>query len=700
MPAQADAAESPPGGSNAYSVQVCAALSGDLLCCVPAAPEDTVADLKRAVIERIGGDAGVRLYHDGSFLKDREVLGAVLHSGGDAAGVRGAGVVTLTAVRLPPPRVVSASQDGSAKLWQLATGECLQSFLGHCGGVNTASLSPDGLELLTASDDKTAKLWSIQTGDCLRTFAGHELEVLCAAFSPRGGSIATASRDGTARLWDLECGQCYKTYHASLGWVRFAAYNPDGASIITCGGDEAKIWATQPDEASEVKQTLAGHAMPVLSAAFSSDGCMVVTASDDRSARLWWVASGECLAEFWHRGQVSAATFGLQNRAVITASGSSAMLWSAVGWECVQYILHEGREAFRSAAFSPDGSKVLATSDDGYARLYAAETAECVLALRGATGGKGKRRMRCAAMSPDGLIIAAADGATQRLFAASTGERLQDLAGHTRNTLFVTFSPDGRSLASASSDGTARLWDVAAVEALAPWIGCTRVLVPASGRVLTLAFSPNSLEVATATSRGCVDIWLVATGEKLLSLEPLPDPVCSVAYDPRGRSFVTASGDGHVQLWSREDASRLRTLRGHERRVRCASFGLDGHGLVTASDDRTARLWCLESGSCVRVLRGHHKEVLCAAFSPVAKAVVTASADGTVRLWSAVGWEVVHELRHAGNVLAAGFSPNSRAVVTACEDSKLKVWSAESGRCMRTFTGHAGPVRFASFSPQ
>ena len=134
----------------------------------------------------------------------------------------------LTLVVLPPQRVLTASSDGTAKLWVVASGECLRTFEGHRDDVMSAVFSPDGQEVLTASDDRTAKLWSAASGECLRAFKGHERSVSSAVFSPDGQEVLSASADRTAKLWSAASGESLRTLEGHEGAVSSAVFSLDG----------------------------------------------------------------------------------------------------------------------------------------------------------------------------------------------------------------------------------------------------------------------------------------------------------------------------------------------------------------------------------------------------------------------------------------------------------------------------------------
>ena len=183
------------------------------------------------------------------------------------------------------------------------------------------------------------------------------------------------------------------------------------------------------------------------------------------------------------------------------------------------------------------------------------------------------------------------------------------LTGHTMLVFDVAFSPDGRLLATAGQDGTARLWDPATGDCLRTLTGHTnwiKGVAFSTNYVNGVAFSPDGRLLATAGQDGTVRLWDPATGDCLRTLTGhKTDAVYDVAFSPDGRLLATVSSDKTARLWDPATGDCLRTLTGHFRRLSNVAFSPDGRLLATVSDDRTARLWDPATGDCLRTLTGH-----------------------------------------------------------------------------------------------
>ena len=143
-------------------------------------------------------------------------------------------------------RIVTASSDGTARVWDAASGEMLRELKGHGDAVKSAAFSPDGARIVTASEDRTARVWDAASGEMLRELKGHGGAVTSAAFSPDGTRIVTASADKTARVWDAASGEMLRELKGHGGVVSSAAFSPDGARIVTASGQEPRGCGTPP----------------------------------------------------------------------------------------------------------------------------------------------------------------------------------------------------------------------------------------------------------------------------------------------------------------------------------------------------------------------------------------------------------------------------------------------------------------------
>jgi WD40 repeat protein/energy-coupling factor transporter ATP-binding protein EcfA2 len=335
-------------------------------------------------------------------------------------------------------------------------------------------------------------------------------------------------------------------------------------------------------------------------------------------------------------------------------------------------------------AYDPSNAPAATTA------LHAAILASQVrLTLRGHKGP-----IYSVSFSPDGKRVATASfDKTAKIWDAATGKELMTLSGHEGWVWSVTFSPDGTRLATASIDKTVKIWDAATGKELMTLRGH-------EGPVWTVAFSPDGKRLATGSDDKTAKIWDAQTGKELITLRGHSDKIESVAFSPDGKRLATASDDKTAKLWDAQTGKELMTLRGHADKVESVAFSPDGRRLATGSDDKTAKLWDPQTGKETMTLLGHYDEVARVAFSPDGKRLATASTDETAKIWDAGNGRELMTLRgHQNWVYSVAFSPDGNRLATTSEDQTAKIWDAQGGTELMTLRGHQGAIGSVAFRP-
>jgi len=655
------------------------------------------AQIALAAQSRLLTEAAARHLKDGNVADAQVIIGEVLANRNSAAArspsainvfqeVRAAdtrlavlsdhdGPVIGAAFSPDGTRIVTASGDQTARVWDVATATQLAVLSGHTNGVYTASFSPDGQRIVTASRDRTARIWDATTGKALAVLTGHGADVYTAVFSPDGRHVLTASEDGTARIWDAATAKPLAVLTRENDSVLGAAYSPDGRRVVTASGNQtARIWDVSTAKPLAV---FTGHESFVQSPAFSPDGRRIVTASGDKTARIWDAATGKSIAVLaGHGDMVLSAAFSPDGRRIVTSSeDGTARIWDAETAKQIA-VLSGHRAPVRMAAFSPDGRRIVTASLDLTAQIWSTESSMQIAVLSDLGDF-----VTDATYSPDGRRIAIAsksDTQTARIVDADTARQIIGLSGHEKAVRSVAFSPDGRRIATASNDRTARVWDAASGAQLVVLTGHGEGLPPddEAGNVRSASFSPDGRRIVTASNDRTARVWDSDTGKQIAKLVH-DEPIRSAAFSPDGRRIVTASADQTARIWDANSAKPLRVLSGHAGLVWSASFSPDGRRILTASFDRTARVWDAETAKQLAVLTGHGAEIWSAAWSPDARRIVTASFDHTARLWDAdTATQLALLSGHRDGVWSAAWSPDGRRIVTTSADQTLRIWDA------------------------
>ncbi len=580
--------------------------------------------------------------------------------------------------------------------WQRQAHLELRTLRGHLGGVSAVAFSPDGQRIVTGSEDTTAKVWEATTGQELLTLKGHS--VTSVAFSPDGQRIVTGGRDWTAKVWEAASGKQLLTLKGHSDAIRSrgffppgqrVAFSPDGHRVVTTSEDTtANIW-----EAASGKEllTLKGHTNPISSMAFSPDGQRIVTGSD-YTAKVWDAASGkELLTLKGHSAGITSVAFSPNGRRIVTGSYGTAEVWEAASGKELLTLKGHGDWIY-SVAFSPDGRRIVTGSYDQTAKIWEWASAQELLTLK----GHGDR-IHSVAFSPDGQrIVTGSADKTAKTWQAASGKELLTLKGHMVFIRSVAFSPDGQRIVTGGADNTAKVWEAASGKELLTLKGH-------STGIESAAFSPDGKRIVTGSQDGRAKVWETASGKELLTFKSPGNQrtvaVCSVAFSPDGQRIVIGSGDQSANVWETASGKELLTLKGHRAAIGSVAFSPDGQRIVTGSWDRTAKVWEVASGKELLTLEGHGDCILSVAFSPDGHRIVTGSADKTAKVWeTASGKELLTLKGHMALIRSVAFSSDGQRIVTGSPDKTAKVWEAASGKELLTL-GDGDHISSVAFSP-
>jgi WD40 repeat protein len=548
-------------------------------------------------------------------------------------------------------RLATASRDGTARVWDAATGELQLTLRGHLSGVRNIGFAGGGRWVVTAGEDQAVKFWDAATGGELNRIAGAG-DLLAAA--RRGNVVATVGRKKVLAVWSgLDDQPLFSCPLKNNERATSLALSPDGRYLVVGGFDRLlRVWDLR-DAGREVRlEVPEGDKVVtnVWSVSFSSDGHSLAVGSAQLG--IWDVATGKFVG---------------------SVSGPGDLICSSI-------------------SFSRDGGFIAASDNQGLVRVWDNPLFKAVLGPRKHTGPAAiafsPREERQLAVTRDLEVTVEDIGPIN-----PTASRVLKFGPKAR-VAALAFDPDGRQLATRARDGEILLWDVAG--------GMVRRKFqarPAGDDRASVAFGDGGRLLLSGDGSG-LEVWETATGQPSADLAvPLQGARCA-AFSPDGRRLATADQQARLAVWDRHGRTPLLSWDGGTGGVVALAFSPDGRLLVSFGDEGPARLWNAATGKEVGFCRGHMRAVTGAAFSPDSKRLATSSADLTVRVWDAHTCQELLVLHgHSSYVSGVAYSPDGKRLASCSRDGVVRIWDADTGEEMLSLKGHESSVPAVAFSP-
>jgi WD40 repeat protein len=608
---------------------------------------------------------------------------------------------------------------------------------GHEGAVSSVAVSPDGRFAVSGSWDRTVRLWRMPGGQPLAVLSGHTQAVTGVSFHRDGRHVASSSLDGSVRVWDIApwrraeesepehsgegiapaggAVRPVQVFDLRAGAVLAVAYSADGAWLgAACGDGTLRLLAAdlrnltpQPAGPPPSPRVLSGHSRAVRCLAFSPNGKVLASGSDDGTIRFWDLVSGELTASWAAGSALLTLSFSPDGNSLSWGDAESYGFTTGhlkakdkinrgFHWEAVLQVVH-GK------------SHLLTASADGTLKLWARPSGRRDYQESAVAGGgfgavqsvsmdRDERRLvagyqdgrvrlweladlphRALVVEPHGHQNAVFVGDSRRLV---SGSRLCDFsAGINASTEFylpaatraLAVHPDGRSFAFGRDNGTLHIWDLERRREVLQW--------SAHGQgISTLAASPDGKYLASASSEGPVKLWHWESSQVERELDPGFGPIHQVAWS-RDARWLGATGERGTVVWEVGGRTGPRRLGEHHQEAGALAFGTSSMALSGVNGD--VEIWDLQSWHKLRTLRGHTASVHVLEFSPDGNRLASAAGDESIRLWNPSTGQEEAVLKCDGNWLSnhcswLSFQPHGFYLVSGGPDSSTIIWDLNS----------------------
>ena len=580
-------------------------------------------------------------------------------------------------------RMLTASHDGTVRVWNAETGAAVHVLRGHAPLWLSAVFDPTGARIASGGDDGSVRVWDAATGQQLYARRDRQKSVVAMQFDHDSKRLLVAGRDGTATIHEAAHGEVLARVTAS-GALFDASFEPTEGAIWTLAADGVlAIWDAATGQRIAV---LDEHAVPAAGIAFDPTGKLAVTG--EAGALVVWdvaqrtrIATASLASEYRAIFRAVRPTFSRDGGVLAVNTVGGIELWTLAGSPHHTRNLAAPRGEFFDIAFAADGTRLATGGEDGVARVWDLSTGFVDASLATLDS------VRVVRFSPHGQIVTASEDGIMTVW-NPTGDEVTRRVVKPDRMRVVRFSPDGRELASSCADDTLDIWDAATGRRL------RGRSVPDQ---LYLDWADSGKWLAGAGEDGNAYLWNATTLELERKFPGHHGEVVGIDMGPDDAHLATADQAGKVRIWDVASGQLLHTIAAHEKMPTMVAFDHSGRRLATAGRDNAVRIWNVATGQLVQAFTTDGW-AMSVAFSPDDKRLLIA--DGrSAAIWNiAANQQLVVFDGHVRDIGVAQFGPNG-LVVTGSFDATAKIWDGRSGRILASFARHQTWLRWAELDP-
>ena len=563
--------------------------------------------------------------------------------------------------------IIATSSSGRVHIWNIRQDKVIEELVGHRGAVNWAEFSPDGKYIITASADTTIRLWDGSTFKLLKIIEGHQNAVTQAVFTQDSKELITTSDDQTIRVWSLPDGEQTQFFKLDAITPKLAYNNAlrQIAFIPKVGRASILIRDT-----GAIHELPIFHDGPVSVMAFSPDGLVFASGSEDRTGRLINAKDRRLIAILdKHKAAITSLSFSPNSKKFVTSSKDGTVkIWSAKNAEVKISLAGQGED--KTFAHYRNDTNYLAVGDNlGRVQIWNMKPDSRQLKLQ----DKDNPLTSIAYSHSGNRLLTGSKNGDVLLWDTSDGEQLARLRGHGSSIRHAVFSPNDQIIATTSDDGNIRLWSNSTAEPLYVIYADNKE----KGVFLDLKFSTDSQYLLGTSTHG-LGLWNTKTAAPVFQNRMISngEPPIEARFLGNKNKILVLAKDGGIHLITPGENEIIRTINGRAQKM--LALNNKSTHLVAADHDGSVRIWRLETRMQTNVFIGHKKQVIFGDFIDDETKLITGSIDGEVRIWDTQTGYPLWSIMLPSHMLYNAQLDYSRQRLLTSAGSFARIWDVNS----------------------
>jgi WD40 repeat protein len=597
-------------------------------------------------------------------------------------------------------KILSVSEDGALKIWDVNSGHEVKAIQAHDDLANSIDITQNGKMAVSGSDDKTVRLWDLESGIRLRTLIGHSSPINVVAFFQKGDKVVSGSSDGVLKIWDARNGLELKTLKGHEESINSIIIAKNGALIISASNDAIKIW--DANRYNEL-MTIGDGDSRWTSIALFPDEKHIVSASQDNSLTIWDLSNGE-------KNGTYAKKDDSKNEQVVCYKG--------------RYCI--GKHFMTDLAVTKDGSKIIIAFSNGVLEALSTDSSIESSPIEGYIKGFHDSGINTMISDPnkDKIFTGSCEGVIRVWdLKSDKGFSFPDYYSGPIATLAI--APDNQKVVSATTSGSLIIWDLEKFKKLKT-LDCSgiidletegeingvrykvissAVIVPGErvafsycnsirifdlrneielrtldgheSDILSIVVSPNGDKIISADCDGIVKVWNIESGYELRTFECQMDDIDAAAISQMGDKVIFAS-DKLIKIFGLENGRELITSEGDGRIFHALAFSLDGLKAISGSSDGEIKIWDLRKNKLSRAFIGHKQWIEAVSITTDGKLAISASHDGILKVWDLLDFKELAAFQGDSSFSSCAVAPDNVTIIAGDNSGRIYFLRLES----------------------